>query len=251
MHAWTKLGKPTKHIEPWGTAGAFSTLRLFPNQTIPFRFDYLQRLIESATLLKQSWIPDLEFIENKLNEYLSISSVKAGLIRICLFEDSFGITDRPATSDGKTVKGRLIHHRRPVPEAKSTQDKELYGRLSELDLSKEDWIIIDPKDNYIRETATSNLIFVGENFLVIPEKNILQGVVLGQILPKLSENYEIIRSTPTDQEIYKFKEILLCGTGRGVAPLASLPELEWSSTSDNIFKRIRMLYEQLINLKDA
>ena len=41
-----RIGKPTEHLEPWGTAGAFSTLRLFPKNHIPFRNDYLQRLIE-------------------------------------------------------------------------------------------------------------------------------------------------------------------------------------------------------------
>jgi branched-subunit amino acid aminotransferase/4-amino-4-deoxychorismate lyase len=247
MHAWTKSGEPTKHLEPWGIPGSFSTLCLFPNQSIPFRQDYLQRLIDSATILQQTWIPTLDFIEKKLDEYLSISTINEGLVRVCLFEDSIGISHRSAVSNGKPVEGWLIKHRRPVPAAKTTQDKELYGKLSELDLSMEDWIINDPQDNDIRESATSNLIFVAEDSLVIPEKRILQGVVLRHLLPQLSQNYKTIRSTPIDQEIYKFKEIILCGTGRGVAPLTSLPELGWSSSSDNTFKQIRELYEQLIN----
>jgi branched-subunit amino acid aminotransferase/4-amino-4-deoxychorismate lyase len=247
MHAWTKTGEPTKHLEPWGMPGSFSTLCLFANQSIPFRQDYLQRLIDSATLLQQSWIPNLEFIEKKLDEYLSISTISEGLVRFCLFEDSIGISHRPAVSNGKPVEGWLIKYRRPMPTAKTTQDKELYGKLSELDLSMEDWIIIDPFDNDIRESATSNLIFVGEDSLVIPEKRILQGVILRNLLPKLSQNYTIIRSTPIDQEIYKFKEIILCGTGRGVAPLTSLPELGWSASSNDTFKQIRELYEQLIS----
>ena len=76
-------------------------------------------------------------------------------------------------------------------------------------------------------------------------------MVIRHLIPQLSQNYKIIRSTPIDQEISKFNEILLCGTGRGVAPLTSLPELGWSSTSDNTFKQIRELYEQLISPADA
>lgn len=251
MHAWKKTGEPTNHPEPWGIPGSFTTLCLFPNQSIPFRQDYLQRLIDSATLLQQAWIPDLGFIEKKLDEYLSISKISEGLVRLCLFEDSIGISHRLAVSNGKPVEGWLIKHRRPVPAAKTTQDKELYGKLSELDLSMEDWIIIDPRDNDIRESATSNLIFVEEDSLVIPEKRILQGVVLRHLIPQLTLNYKIIRSTPVDQEISKFSEILLCGTGRGVAPLTSLPELGWSNSSDSTLKQIRKLYEHMISSADA
>ena len=69
---------------------------------------------------------------------------------------------RPAESDGNPVEGWLLHYRRPDPVIKSTKEKELYGSLSELEITKEDWVIIDPKENNIRETATSNLIFVKE-----------------------------------------------------------------------------------------
>ena len=96
-----------------------------------------------------------------------------------------GICDRAIISDGKPVEGWLINYKRPIPSIKSTFEKELYGRLSELDLSTEDWFIMDPKDNDIRETATSNLIFVRENELIIPEKKILQGIVINKLIPEL------------------------------------------------------------------
>jgi len=43
-----------------------------------------------------------------------------------------------------------------------------------LEIEKEDWVIIDPKDNDLRETATSNLIFARGNELVIPDKWVLK-----------------------------------------------------------------------------
>ena len=81
---------------------------------------------------------------------------------ICLFENLIGMSSRPAESDGNPVEGWLLHYRRPDPVIKSTKEKELYGSLGELEITKEDWVIIDPKDNDIRETATSNLIFAKE-----------------------------------------------------------------------------------------
>ena len=144
-----------------------------------------------------------------------------------------------------------MNYKRPVPSIKSTFEKELYGRLSELDLSTEDWIIKDPKDNEIRETATSNLIFVRGNELIIPEKKILQGIVINKLIPELKKSFTILREIPKDYEISQFSEILLCGTGRGVAPLQELSELGWSSNSNEIFLKVRSLYNMLISSDNA
>ena len=179
MQAWTTAGQPETHPEPWGRPGAFTTFRVFAGHKTPFLDQYLDRLLDSAKRLQLPWLPPLDEIHNRTSAYLDeLSNEFSGLVRICLFEDLLGLSDRPANSDGNPVEGWLIHHRRPEPLAKSTADKELYGALSELEVEKEDWVIIDPKDNDIRETATSNLIFCSGNELLIPEKFILQGVVL-------------------------------------------------------------------------
>ena len=168
------------------------------------------------------------------------------LVRLCLFEDLLGIATRPAESDGNPVEGWLLPHRRPEPSLKCTADQKLYGSLHELDLKSEDWIIIDPKDNDLRETATSNLIFAEGNNLLIPDDRILKGIVLQKLKPLLSREFSVTAGRPQDQDLSTFSEILLCGTGRGVAPLTSLSELGWSSQSDETFTKIRALYDQLI-----
>ena len=178
MQAWTTAGQPETHPEPWGRPGAFTTFRVFAGCKTPFLDQHLDRLLDSAKRLQLPWLPPLDEIHNRTSAYLDeLSNEFSGLVRICLFEDLLGISNRSAISDGNPVEGWLIHHRRPEPLAKSTADKDLYGALSELEVEKEDWVIIDPKDNDIRETATSNLIFCSSNELLIPEKFILQGVV--------------------------------------------------------------------------
>ena len=251
MQAWTESGNVTEHPEPWGIKGTFSTLRLCKQNHIPFLDLYINRLIESAKTLQLGWYPNQNFIKDKLFEYISQNSLSEKLIRICLFEKMIGISDRAIISDSKPVEGWLMNYKRPIPSIKSTFEKELYGRLSELDLSTEDWIIKDPKDNEIRETATSNLIFVRGNELIIPEKKILQGIVINKLIPELKKSFTILREIPKDYEISQFSEILLCGTGRGVAPLQELSELGWSSNSNEIFLKVRSLYNMLISLDNA
>ena len=80
-------------------------------------------------------------------------------------------------------------------------------------------MIIDPKDNDLRETATSNLIFAKGNELIIPEKWVLNGIVLQKLIPFLEERFSVTRAIPQDQDIASFDEIILCGTGaRGGPP---------------------------------
>lgn len=247
MQAWTKNGKPTDHPEPWGLPGAFSTLRVFPHGHIPFRTDYLERLLDSAKRIKNEWAPQISEISQRLDDFMANqSSGFSGLVRICLFDEVLGISSRPALSDGKPVDGWLLEYRRPEPAAKCTGEKGLYGRLDELDTASEDWIIIDPKDKSLRESATSNLIFARKNDLLIPEKFILQGIILSKLLPFFKAGFSLTRGSPQEQDVSQFDEILLCGTGRGVAPLSTIPELGWSSRGDEVFQKSRSHYEELI-----
>ena len=247
MHAWTKTGETSEHPEPWGLYGAFTTMRLFPGGFLPFLDEHLDRLLSSAQKLSLPWIPEQAQLIDHLNEVLGlIPSEEDCLVRLCLFEDLLGIATRPAESDGNPVEGWLLAHRRPEPSIKSTADRKLYGSLDELDLKSEDWMIIDPKDHDLRETATSNLIFAEGNNLLIPDDRILKGIILQKLKPFLNREFSVQAGRPQDQDLSTFSEILLCGTGRGVAPLTALSELGWSSQSDETFTKIRALYDQLI-----
>ena len=162
MHAWTKSGNSAKHPEPWGIYGAFSTLRIQHGSRILFPAAHFDRLHHSAKKLNLPWIPSFDLLNSRIIEVLkSLESEKNHLLRICLFEDLLGISIRPALSDGNPVEGWLLSYRRPEPSIKCTAEKELYGSLSDLNIGK-DWIIHDPKENELRESATSNLIFVRE-----------------------------------------------------------------------------------------
>ena len=107
MQAWTKSGKSIDHPEPWGIDGAFSTLRLFSNGKIPFRNAYLRRVLDSANILQLKWIPEQSLLDFRLDNFLSETQINEGLIRICLFENCIGLSNRTAESDGKKVVGWL------------------------------------------------------------------------------------------------------------------------------------------------
>ena len=120
----------------------------------------------------------------------------------------------------------------------------MYGRLGELDLGLEDFLIVHPADDRVLESATSNLIFARGDHLVIPEEDILSGIVLNELLASMS-GFEIDRRSPRLDELSAFDEIILCGSGREVASLAAVPEMGWTRSSDKTFLKLLEIYNKL------
>jgi branched-subunit amino acid aminotransferase/4-amino-4-deoxychorismate lyase len=129
-----------------------------------------------------------------------------------------------------------------VPEAKSTFDKELYGRLGELDIGLEDFLIVHPTDDRVLESATSNLLFARDDHLVVPEEDMLPGIVLSKLLSNINV-FEIDRRSPALDELVTFDEIILCGSGREIVSLATIPEVSWQRSSEKTFFKLRKTYE--------
>ena len=98
-------------------------------------------------------------VSARLDEFLASQPESLdGLIRICLFDGLLGF---PAPRPFGRQPGERPTARIPASRtlAKSTAETQLYGRLSELSVATEDWILIDPEGRDLRESATSNLIF--------------------------------------------------------------------------------------------
>ena len=147
------------------------------------------------------------------------------------------------------LNGEIMRYKRSTPEAKSTSDKELYGRLAKSNLERNEFILVDPKEERVLESATSNLIFAKGQELVIPENEILTGIVLSKILNDLERQFHIERRSPELEEIDYFEEIILCGTGREVTSLTRIPQAKWNRRKFKAFKQIKETYNE-IKLRD-
>ncbi|SVC64635.1 uncharacterized protein METZ01_LOCUS317489 [marine metagenome] len=245
--AWDKDGFPVTHPEPWGRHGAFTTIRVEGDPPRPLFLDaHLNRLEESSSLLGMELIATKEQILERLTVFLSSLLLPAPfLLRICLFEDCLGFSSRPANTGESSLTGKILRHLRPVPKAKSTADKELYGRLNELDLTREDLLLVHPEEEVVLESATSNLVFAQGNHLIIPEQDILPGIVLGKLLEVIGRDFSLERTSPRLDELPTFDEIILCGSGREISSFAAIPEADWQSRSEKTFLHLRETYGTL------
>lgn len=242
--AWDKDGASVPPPQPWGCKGAFTTIRVEGTSPSPlFLHTHLARLEESACLLEIKNIVSKEQIRERIKTFLHLTQFPAPfLVRVCLFEDCLALYARPAKPTNPGLSAKILRHLRPVPEAKSTFDKEVYGRLSELDIGMEDFLIVHPTDDRVLESATSNLLFAQDNHLVVPEKDILPGIVLSQLLSNIN-SFDIDRRSPTLDELVAFNEIILCGSGREVVSLATIPEVGWQRSSEKTLLKLRKTYE--------
>tara|TARA_Y100000588_G_scaffold360707_1_gene420852 strand:+ start:271 stop:945 length:675 start_codon:yes stop_codon:yes gene_type:complete len=206
---------------------------------------HLNRLEKSARLLDVKPIASQAQIRERITDFLPSTKVAAPfLVRVCLFEDSLALYARPTNLTNLELSAKILFHARPVPEAKSTFDEALYGRLVELDLGQEDFLIVHPTDDRVLESATCNLVLAQGDHLVVPEEDVLPGIVLSQLLSNVTA-FEIDRRSPTLDELVTFDEIILCGSGREIVYLATIPEIGWQSRSDKTFLKLLEIYNKL------
>jgi branched-subunit amino acid aminotransferase/4-amino-4-deoxychorismate lyase len=244
--AWDKDGAFVPPPQPWGCKGAFTTIRVEGTSRSPlFLNTHLARLEKSAYLLEIKTIVSQAQIRERITTFLHSTQIPTPfLVRVCLLEDCLALYARPASPTGPELSAKILRHLRPVPEVKSTVDNELYGRLGELDLGLEDFLIVHPADDRVLESATCNLIFAQGDNLVIPKEDILSGIVLNKLLASMN-GFEIDRHSPRLAELSAFDEIILCGSGREVASLAAVPEIGWTNSSDKTFLKLRGIYNKL------
>ena len=244
--AWDRDGVSVPAPKPWGRKGAFTTIRVEGIPSCPlFLNAHLDRLEKSAGLLEiVPIVPKSQISERVVTFISSIQIPTPFLVRVCLLEDCLDLHARPAHSTNPKLSAKILRHLRPVPEAKSTFDKALYGRLGELDLGLEDFLLVHPTDDRVLESATSNLIFARGDKIVIPEEDVLSGIVLNKLLASMT-GFEIDRRSPRLDELSAFEEIILCGSGREVASLAAISEMGWTCSSGKTFLKLLEIYNKL------
>ena len=78
----------------------------------------------------------------------------------------------------------------------------------------------------------------------IPIKNYYKGITVSYLL-NLTKR-EIKKTNIFVNDIYKYEEILLIGSGKGVVSVSSIPQINWKSQSDLVYKEFKYLYEKLL-----
>ena len=138
-------------------------------------------------------------------------------------------------------KLKLINYRRVDAEFKNLKYKKILSHLSKVDNSKTDIALIYKKK--ILETGTSNLLFTKDNKVFTSKKDCYEGNTFKFLKTKIKK---IVKKDIFIKDINKFDEIILVGSGKGVASVKTIHEIGWKRKSLYKFKIFSKYYHSAI-----
>jgi branched-subunit amino acid aminotransferase/4-amino-4-deoxychorismate lyase len=162
------------------------------------------------------------------------------LLRVALSKNLISISLRNKVKTSKNFNLKFINYKRIEPEYKNLKYKTILKHLSKLNTSNSDVVLIDGKK--ILETGTSNLLFISNNKIFSPIKNFYKGTNFRFFEKKV----KIIKKNIILNQLNKFDEIILIGSGKGVTSVNYINKINWKRKNNTIFKKLLLIYNEEI-----
>ena len=111
-----------------------------------------------------------------------------------------------------------------------------------MDNSKSDIRLVYKK--MILETGTSNLLFIRQNKIYTPIKDYYEGNTFRFFQSKIKR---IIKKNIFIKDLKSYDEILLVGSGKGVASIKTIKQIDWKRKNLTKFRILSKYYKSIIN----
>ena len=238
--------KDLKEIEfkdLWGDNGVFTTMWIFgsPPKILFFK-DHINNLIKSTkaySIIKSSIKSDiLRLIEENLDNKIKYNH----LLRVALNKNTLSISLRKRIKPKLNFNLKLVNLKRQKPEFKNLKYKEILKHLSKLDNSKSDIGLCSNKK--ILETGTSNILFVKDKKIFSPINKFYKGITYKFFKSKIKK---IIKKDILINSLNEFDEIILIGSGKGIASVKTINQINWKRKEFKIFNQLLKHYNSAIN----
>ena len=227
----------------WGDHGVFTTMWIYdkPSKILFFK-DHINNLIKS-TKAYSIYKPSLKKnILKLLKENLNSKTKYNHLLRIALNKKTLSISLRKRVKPNLNFDLRLVNLKRQKPEFKNLKYKEILKHLSKLDNSRNDIGLCS--NNKIFETGTSNLLFIKNNKVYSPINKIYKGITYKFFKSKIKN---IIKKDINVNSLKEFNEIILIGSGKGVASVKTINQIKWKRKSLKFYNIFSRHYKSAIN----
>ena len=226
----------------WGDHGIFTTMWIFGKPTkILFFEDHIKNLMKSLKsygIYKKNLKND---ILKLIKENLSKEKNYNHLLRVALNRSIISISLRKRLKPKLDFNLKLVNLKREKPEYKNLKYKKILSYLSKMDNSKSDIGLVHR--NRLFETGTSNLLFVCKNDIFSPSKNFYKGITYNFFKSKK----KILKKEIFLSELNNYEEILLIGSGKGVASVKNIKQLGWKRKKLDQYKIFCKYYNSAIS----
>ena len=227
----------------WGGQGVFTTMWIYgkPSKILFFK-NHINNLMKStrAYSIKKSSIRSdiLKLLKKNINSKRKYNH----LLRIALTKSTLSISLRKRIKPKLNLDLILVNLKRQKPEYKNLKYKEILKHLSKLDNSKSDIGLCSNK--MIFETGTSNLLFIKNGKIYSPINKFYKGITYNFFKSKIKK---IINRDIMINSLKEFEEIILIGSGKGVASVKSIDQIKWKRKSLKYYNALLKHYKSAIN----
>ena len=226
----------------WGDHGVFTTMWIFGKQPkILFFNKHINNLIKSLKIygiIRRSLKKDIIKI---INKNLVKSKRYNHLLRVALNKEVISVSLRKRVQPKLDFDLKLVNLKRQKPQYKNLKYKKILSYLSKIDNSKSDIGLVSNKK--ILETGTSNLLFVKNHKVFTPKKNYYEGNTFKFFKTKIKK---IVKKDIWVKELNNYDEILLIGSGKGVASVKKIKDINWKRKSLKKFNVFLKYYHSAI-----
>ena len=227
----------------WGDHGIFTTMWIFGKPPkILFFESHIKNLIMSLKkygIKKRSIHKDiLKTININLSNKLNYNH----LLRVAVSKKIISISLRKRVRPKSNFDLKLVNLKREKPKFKNLKYKKILKYLVKMNNSKSDIGLISNKK--ILETGTSNLLFVKHNKIYTPIKDYYEGNTFKFFKSKIKK---IIKKDIYVKDLKSYDEILLVGSGKGIASVKTITEINWKRKNLKQFKVLSKYYNSIIN----
>ena len=227
----------------WGDHGIFTTMWIFGKPPkILFFENHIKNLIKSLKIYhvrKSSLKKDiLEIINENLSKKVNYNH----LLRVAVNKKIISISLRKRLSPKSNFNLKLVNLKREKPQYKNLKYKRILKHLIKMDNSKSDIGLVCKK--MILETGTSNLLFIKQNKIYTPTNGYYEGNTFKFFKSKIKN---LIKKDIFVKDLKSYDEILLVGSGKGIASIKTIKQIEWKRKSFKKFRILSKYYNSITN----
>ena len=232
-----------KFKDLWNDHGVFTTMWIYDSPPkILFFKEHINNLVKSIkayNILKP-------FIKRNILKLLkkNINTKKKynHLLRIALNKDTISISLRKRYKPKLNLNLKLVSLKRQKPEFKNLKYKKILKYLKQVDNSKVDIGLCFNKK--IFESGTSNIFFIKNNKIFSPINKFYKGITYKFFKTKFKN---IINKNILISSLKEYDEIILIGSGKGVASVKTIDQIEWKRKSFKFYNKFSKYYLSAIN----
>tara|TARA_Y100000385_G_scaffold214362_1_gene222858 strand:+ start:33 stop:806 length:774 start_codon:yes stop_codon:yes gene_type:complete len=227
----------------WGDHGIFTTMWIFgkPPKILFFK-NHIKNLIKSLKIYNVKKSSLKKDILKIINTNLSKKVHYNHLLRVAINKKIISISLRKKLSPKSNFDLKLVNLKREKPQYKNLKYKKILRHLIKMDNSKSDIGLVCNK--MILETGTSNLLFIKQNKIYTPIKDYYEGNTFKFFKSKIKN---LIKKNIFVNDLKSYDEILLVGSGKGIASVKTIKQIGWKRKNLKKFKILSKYYNSIIN----